>query len=122
MSDELEMYFQAPLSRFIARLAGRVLDRIIPRMADAAVAIRPETVSDLQRLGCANVHCVMPGVDPGEFTGVSAAILPPGPWVVYAGNPDAYQELDVLYDALEELPNDVGLLFVTSAKKLSSMR
>ena len=118
MSDELEMYFQAPLSRFIARLAGRVLDRIIPRMADAAVAIRPETVSDLQRLGCANVHCVMPGVGPSEFTGVSAAILPPGPWVVYAGNPDAYQELDVLYDALEQLPNDVGLLFVTSAEKI----
>ena len=115
MADELEMYFNSTYSRIFARFAGRVLDRTIPRIADAAVAIRPETVSTLKSLGCTNVHCVMPGVNPQEFEGVSGAHLPPGPWIVYAGNPDAYQELDVLFDALQELPDDVGLLFITSA-------
>ena len=118
MVDELEMYFDSPFYRFVARLAGRVLDRTIPRMADAVVAIRPETVASLQELGCSNVHCVMPGVNPSEFESVSAAHLPSGPWIVYAGNPDNYQELDVLYDALQELPSDVGLLFITSAHSI----
>jgi glycosyltransferase involved in cell wall biosynthesis len=63
---------------------------------------------------------VPPGIDAEELDGVRPARLEPGPWVVYAGNPDRYQDLDVLIDAMRRIP-DVGLLMV-SASSLEEWR
>ena len=58
---------------------------------------------------------VAPGLDPAEFVEpVAPAPLPPGPWVVYAGNPDRYQDLDVLVEAMRRLP-EAGLLLVSAS-------
>jgi glycosyltransferase involved in cell wall biosynthesis len=40
--------------------------------------------------------------------------LSDGPWVVYAGNPDRYQDLDVLIEAMRLIP-EAGLLMVSAA-------
>ncbi|MGB0639986.1 MAG: glycosyltransferase, partial [Myxococcota bacterium] len=49
-----------------------------------------------------------------ELEGVSPATLPPGPWVVYAGNPDQYQDLHVLVQAMKKIP-EAGLLLVSAS-------
>lgn len=114
MGDELHTYFEGRLARRLARLGGRALDRTVPRLADHAIAISPDTVPVLEGLGCRAVSCVPPGVDPEDLAPARPLELPPGPWVIYAGNPDRYQDLDVLVAAMRRLP-EVGLLLVSAS-------
>ena len=114
MGEELETYVSGRGAKALARGLGRALDRTVPRMADHAVVLRPESVPTLSAMGCHSVTCVSPGIDPSEFVGVVPAQLGPGPWVVYAGNPDRYQDLDVLMEAMALLP-EVGLLLVSAS-------
>jgi glycosyltransferase involved in cell wall biosynthesis len=114
MSEELHTYFSRPAARRLARGLGGLLDVTVPRLADHAIAINPQTEPLLRRLGCSEVSIIPPGVDPDELTHTAPAPLPPGPWVVYAGNPDAYQDLDVLYAAMRRLPG-VGLLLISAS-------
>jgi glycosyltransferase involved in cell wall biosynthesis len=114
MEEELPVYFSRPLVKRLARRAGRMLDRSVPRLADHAIAIRPETTEKLLGFGCGNVSHVPPGVEPSDFHGSTPAQVPPGPWVVYAGNPDPYQDLDILMSAMKRLPH-VGLIMVSAS-------
>ena len=115
MGEELHTYFEGRVARGLARRAGRLLDRTVPRLADHALGISPGAVPTLRSLGCAHVTHVAPGLDPAEFgEPVAPAPLPPGPWVVYAGNPDRYQDLDVLVEAMRRLP-EAGLLLVSAS-------
>lgn len=114
MSEELHLYFKSRFLQKIAKLSALILDRTVPRMADHAIAIRPESVSTLKDLQCPSVSCIPPGVSMADFDGVIPAVLPAGPWVVYAGNPDEYQNLDVLMEAMAQIPT-VGLLMVSAS-------
>ena len=114
MRDELHTYFRTRPVRSVAHLVGRFLDRSIPRMADHAIAISNDTVSFLKKMGCKEVSYIPPGVDLSEFPDVTPADLPPGPWVIYTGNPDQYQELDVLVEAMRQVPK-ARLLLVSAA-------
>lgn len=114
MGEELHTYFEGRVSRGVARRVGRLLDRTVPRLAEHALAISPGAVQTLEDLGCPVVSHVSPGIDPDEFPEVVPAPLPPGPWVVYAGNPDGYQDLDVLIEAMHHVPG-VGLLLVSAS-------
>lgn len=114
MGEELHTYFDGRVARGVARRAGRLLDRTVPRMASHAVAISAPAVPILASLGCRRVTHVPPGVDPAELPETPPALLPPGPWVVYAGNPDRYQDLDVLVDAMRHVP-EAGLLLVSAS-------
>lgn len=114
MGEELHTYFEGRLARRIAHRVGRALDRTVPRLADHALAISAPGVDSLRALGCARVSHVAPGVDPDELPETRPAELPPGPWVVYAGNPDRYQDLDVLVEAMRSVP-EAGLLMVSAS-------
>lgn len=114
MAEELHTYFQRPLPRRLARRLGLLLDATVPRLCDHAIAINPQTAPFLTRMGCRRVSVVPPGIDPDELPLTAPAALPPGPWVIYAGNPDAYQDLDVLMAAMKRLP-EVGLLMVSAS-------
>ena len=116
MREELHTYFRHPTVRSLARRAGGLLDRIVPRLADHAVAINPATAPFLRAMGCPFVSVIPPGVEPDDLPLTTPARLPPGEWVVYAGNPDAYQELDLLYEAMRLLP-EVGLLLVSASPR-----
>ncbi|MCB9777320.1 MAG: glycosyltransferase family 4 protein [Alphaproteobacteria bacterium] len=120
MAEELHTYFEGRIARSVARRAGRLLDRTVPRLADHAQAISPAAVRTLQALGCSHVSMVPPGIDPDELPMTVPAALPPGPWVVYAGNPDAYQDLDVLFDAMARVPG--ARLLMVSASSLAAWR
>lgn len=112
LAKELPTYFRR--GRRVARALGALADRELPRRADAVVAIHAQAGAALRALGCAHVEVVPPGLEPGEFEGVTPRRAGPGRWVVYAGNLDAYQDLDVLRAAMALLP-DHRLLVVTSS-------
>lgn len=120
MVEELPTYFQSHQHRVWSRKLGSLLDYQIPKRHDSIVVLRKQSEEALQRLGCKNVHTVSPGIDPDEFlsvddlkTRVPIEMLV-GQWIVYAGNPDAYQDLDILLDALDRLPQ-VHFVFVSAS-------
>lgn len=113
MEEELPTYFSRRSGQRLARRVGAALDRRVPALADAAVALDARTAPRLRALGCRRVHTIPPGVDPDDLPPTRPAELPPGPWVVYAGNPDRYQDLDVLVAAMRRLPG-AGLLLVSA--------
>lgn len=116
MADELPTYLPRPL-RVASRVAGRAIDALVPRLCDAAVAMSEPAAAALGRTGVP-VHRVDPGVDPDDLRGADAARaraalgLDGRPWVVYAGNLDAYQDLPILYAAMAAVPS-AGLAVVT---------
>ncbi len=114
MGEELPTYFSSRLVSRLATQVGRVLDRSVPRRADHALALTARAASTLVDLGCEQVSCIAPGVDPAELEHVTPFTLEGGPWVVYAGNPDNYQDLDVLVDAMRQIP-EAGLLLVSAS-------
>lgn len=120
MSEELHRYFKNPALRGLARWAGLGLDLSIPRRADACVAISEKVQPLLENLGCSNVRHIPPGIDPADFAGADRARgrldaeLDDRIWVVYAGNPDTYQDLEVLVDAIVR-DNSLGLLMVSAS-------
>ncbi len=114
MGEELPTYFDHPLARSGARAVGRWLDFTVPRRAEHAVVLNQGAVQTLERLGCESVSCIPPGVDIDELNNVRPKTLDPGPWVVYAGNPDRYQDLDVLMEAMRQIPH-VGLVMVSAS-------
>ncbi|HET6345348.1 MAG TPA: glycosyltransferase family 4 protein, partial [Myxococcota bacterium] len=69
------------------------------------------------------IHVIPPGLDGREILGAPAALvrstareLGPGPWVLYAGNPDGYQNLALLWEAfacVRARRPDAKLLVVT---------
>jgi len=115
MGEELHTYFHGRLKRVMARRVGQALDLTVPRLADHAIAIHQGAIPVLEGLGCSRVSCVPPGVDPEDVAPVQPADLGSGPWVVYAGNPDVYQDLDVLMEAMRLLDGRVGLLMVSAS-------
>jgi glycosyltransferase involved in cell wall biosynthesis len=114
MVEELPTYFSQPLTKRLAGRLGQWLDRKVPALSDHAVALSSGTAQALVELGCERVSTVLPGVDIGELEGVVPANLPAGPWVVYAGNPDQYQDLHILVEAMHKIP-EAGLLLVSAS-------
>ena len=120
LSEELPQYFQGARAKRLAKWTGGALDRTVPRRADAAIAISERAQPVLEELGCRNVTHVPPGVDPSDLVGADGErvraklALDERPWVVYAGNPDAYQDLEILLGAMEQL-EEPGLLMVSAS-------
>lgn len=100
MSDELPYYFNG--SSLAAR-AGRWLDRRFPPRADRVIAPHRRLAGHLIVRGCdpARVAIVPPPLDAALFT--PCAIGKNTPPVLYAGNLDPYQNLGLLYRAMELL-------------------
>jgi glycosyltransferase involved in cell wall biosynthesis len=120
MREELPAYFSRARARRWATRVGGWLDQSVPRQADLALAISEAGAQRLRSLGCRNVAYSPPGVDISDLCDANperartAHQLRGRSWVVYAGNPDAYQDLDVLVEAMGRLP-EAGLLMVSAS-------
>jgi glycosyltransferase involved in cell wall biosynthesis len=77
---------------------GAASDRRLPAHADACVALSARSATHLRAHGGRVLATVTPGLFPEDVS--PRAPLPPRPTVVYAGNPDAYQDLHVLTEAM----------------------
>jgi glycosyltransferase involved in cell wall biosynthesis len=110
MGPELPTYFRAHLAQAFAAVVGDVLDRTLPRAADAVITFDDDLAAlhEAYGVGRERLHVIPPGLDGTELgTPPSAATvvslhrrLGPGPWLLYAGNPDPYQNLELLWAAL----------------------
>jgi glycosyltransferase involved in cell wall biosynthesis len=119
MADELSSYGPDWL-RGPVGLLGRAIDGAMPLVSHAALAISDQGAQHLGGRWGGEVAMIPPGVDLAEFEEADAARareawdLDQRPWVVYAGNADAYQELPILFSAVGRLKK-LGLLVVTGA-------
>ncbi len=87
------------MARDALAVLGRWSDGALPRHADACVALSERSAAHLRGLGLARVEVVTPGLFPEDVA--PRRTLPPGrPVIVYAGNPDGYQDLPVLVEAM----------------------
>ena len=111
MKEELPTYFHSKSIKRCAKFVGQILDVSIPRLADAAIVIRRDSITKLRDLGCRKVFCIEPSIDVDEFL-YHPIQLPEGKWMIYAGNPDNYQDLQVLMDALLFLDEDIRLILI----------
>lgn len=123
MADELHLYFEKGRRQSLAKLTARVLDASIPRLADRCVVMSEEAIPALASLGVKqeNIDLILPAVCWNQFAQIRSN---PGrvvsrPTVIYTGNPDVYQDLDVLLRAMqlvvEQLPS-ARLLVVTGSQ------
>ncbi len=119
MEDELHLYVGGRFAQDVAARAARFLDATVPRAADRVVCI-----SDAARVAHIGLgvppdraHFLPPAIHPEDFPEEPA--IPDGPpTVVYLGNPDAYQDLPILFAAfasvVRQLPS-ARLRLVSSA-------
>lgn len=111
MAEELETYCTNRVAKSMSRRFGRWLDANIPRRADAVIAIRKSTEKVLRDLGCRHVVTIPPGVEKIEVSTVQAVERS----VVYAGNVDAYQNLDILYQLAQNMPDTLFRIVTSDA-------
>lgn len=100
MSDELPYYFQR---KKLAERFGRWLDRTFPHRADCIVTPHRRLAGHLIVRGCdhTKVRIVPPPVDTNLFEpSVAGRETPP---VLYAGNLDGYQNIDLLFAAMRHV-------------------
>lgn len=114
MGDELESYTDPARRRERAlwRALGQGLDRWVPGLGHGGASVSQEALLRLEALGSAPpgmVH-LPPAVELGQAAPIEA---PPGGWppLVYMGNADGYQNLDLMLEALARLPEspDAGI-------------
>lgn len=111
MSDEFYTYFRLKIPQAMARGAAHLMDRFIPRQADFVIAINRHVANYLIEHGvpAAKIKYIPPGIDfgaPAEISnpGLRRSLnLGEGPLILYAGNLDGYQRMDLLLRALPEI-------------------
>ena len=99
LSDELAYYFTPGWRQRIAQFVGGILDHQVPRRADFAIALTPELERFLRLCGATNVATIPPtGAGPPAAGGHYRSGRFHGRFVVmYTGNLDPYQDLEVLW-------------------------
>ena len=120
LEEELPVYLGGRRRKVVAARLGRRVDRELARRADGCVAISRRARDVLKDWGAADVAYLPPGIDPADLEGgdrqraAERWDLGDRRWIVYTGNADPYQDLQVLFDAVARL-EDAGLLVVTGS-------
>ena len=111
MSDEFYTYFRLKIPQVLAKFTAGLMDRFIPRGADFVIAINRRVADFLIQMGtpASKVKFVPPGIDYGpavespDFSLRQKLGLGYGPLIIYAGNLDGYQRMDLILDALPDV-------------------
>ncbi|OGQ81646.1 MAG: hypothetical protein A2289_15495 [Deltaproteobacteria bacterium RIFOXYA12_FULL_58_15] len=125
MGPELPTYFHAHVAQAFASVLGEVLDRMLPRTADAVITFDNDhkALHEVYGIEEQRIHVIPPGLDGDEIARPAPEevarlreLLGPGPFVLYAGSPDGYQNLSLLWEAIALVRKsrpDVRLLVAT---------
>jgi glycosyltransferase involved in cell wall biosynthesis len=119
LAEELPTYFRGRTGRRLARLLGAVIDREVPRRADHCIAICRELVGFLRARGVDEeaIEMIAPGGSPEEFPARSLAEVAAirarfgfgeRPLLLYTGNLDGYQNLELLLASIGIVRRTVG--------------
>jgi len=116
LEEELPVYGSSDRWRQTTAAWGARVDRQLAGSCDAAVAISPRAAKLLRSWGAARVCYVPPCLEEGALDGADPSALlaaeGPGPYVLYTGNLDAYQDVPDLLQAMLQIP-EARLLVVT---------
>ncbi len=107
LAEELPTYYRSRTARRVARVVGALADREVPRRADRCIAICRELVGFLRARGVDEraIELIAPGGSPEEFPSCSLADAATirarfgfgeRPVLLYTGNVDGYQNLELL--------------------------
>ena len=125
MELELPTYYRNAVAQSFFGILGRVIDHSMPRVADAVVVFDEYQKEIHESFGIASdrIHVVAPGLDLSELSEPDARSvaswknkLGPGKWLLYAGNPDRYQNLELIAESFRRLTKrdpDIKLLVLT---------
>lgn len=127
MSDEFYTYFRLKIPQVLAKWAAYLLDRFIPRRADFVIAINRQVADFLIQMGtpASKIKFIPPGIDFGSIDDPpdpsirQRLDLGNGPLIIYAGNLDGYQRMDLLLNALPGVFKNhptAKLVILTSSK------
>jgi glycosyltransferase involved in cell wall biosynthesis len=118
---ELASYGPPRLRGALGRI-GRLVDRVAARRSDGVIALGEAARRRLAPLARGPVSVIPPGLDPAPEPGAAEVAatcaahgVTPGGFAIYAGNLDAYQELDRLERAAREVP-ELPVLVATHAE------
>lgn len=107
MSDEFYTYFRLKFPQFLALFAAHIMDKTIPRQADFIIAVNRKVADFLIQRGVPpyKIKYIPPGIEFGPLPQPNPALrrvlnLGDGPLILYVGNLDGYQRLDLLIRAL----------------------
>lgn len=106
MSDELPYYF----NRFTntIRSLGKILDKTLPQKADYVVVPHEKLAAHLILRGCkkSKVRVIPPPIDVSNFpiSKINREKVPP---ILYTGNLDKYQNLDLLFRAFKKVKKEI---------------
>ncbi len=127
MIDELHTYFKSPFFRSLALKTAGVLDRNIPPRADFCIVLNDTLSHYLLKKGVSRHRHLMvpPGTFPEEFLRTNQEEvrekfrLKGRSVVIYTGNLDRYQNLELLFNAFEMAVKDIpeALLLLVSHSK-----
>lgn len=112
LESELPLYTRTAVGRRVAKLLGWTFERTLPQTAKAVICFDGEQAARFKHAGVssARLHVIPLGLAMDELApadprpGLSAPTQ--GPRIVYAGNPDPYQNLDLLRAAFQLLRRD----------------
>ncbi len=119
LAEELPTYFRGRTARRLARAAGALADREVPRRADHCIAICRELVGFLRARGVGEeaIEMIAPGGSPEEFPTCSTADVATirarfgfgeRPLLLYTGNLDGYQNLELLLASIGVVRRTIG--------------
>jgi glycosyltransferase involved in cell wall biosynthesis len=117
LAAELPHYAGGAVGRLAARLGGVAFDHLLPRSAKAVICFDHAQAERMRRAGvpAERLHVIAPGLAMDELDeagrvpgfGRRAAVSRCDNRIVYAGNPDAYQNLDLLRAAFARVRSAV---------------
>jgi glycosyltransferase involved in cell wall biosynthesis len=120
MGLELHTYFRSGVGHWLGGLVGHWVDAHLPRRADCCLVLSPQAADYFKRLGAVRLRVVPPGIEfePGD-SARGRQVVGSGPFVLYSGNLDRYQDLDLLLQAfglVADARPDVRLVFSTNVE------
>lgn len=119
MGLELHTYFRSRWGQWVGRWAGQWIDANLPQRADYCIVLTEAAAGYFRQRGVERLRVVPPGINfqPGDAARARQA-LGDGPLVLYSGNLDRYQDLDLLLQAFRRVVNarpEARLVLSTSA-------
>ena len=104
MGLELHTYFGSRLGRWAGGVVGRWVDAHLPRRADCCIVLNERAVDYFRQRRVEQLRVIEPGIEfePGDG-GRMKESLGHAPVVLYSGNLDRYQDLDLLLRAFQRV-------------------
>ena len=129
LSLELPTYYKFTLMKFLASAVGELFDRLLPRIANRVIVFNPESAELLMDQGVPRerVKVIPPGLWLEDIVDCENQLLLSvlrqqcgEGFLLYAGNPDCYQNLELMYEAVKHVCTEIPANLVIASSEPKS--